>query len=1247
VSEDPRYDGSEIAVCGMAGRFPGAPDVDAYWRNLRDGVDAVTRFSLEEVAAAGEDRTLLEDPDYVPVRPVLEGVELFDAGYFGLTPREAEVLDPQHRLFLESAVHALEHAAYDPERVPGTIGLFAGASFSNYLVKNLYKNRPVMEAFGDLEATIHNVPDSLATLVGYKLDLRGPCCAVQTFCSTSLVAVHLACQSLLNFETDLALAGGVTVFVPQRTGYLYREGSIVSRAGRCRAFDASADGTVFGNGVGVVVLRRLKDATADGATVHALVRGSAVNNDGSLKVSFAAPGVVGQTEVVVEALSAAGVDAGTIGYVEAHGTGTRLGDPAEVKALTNAFRAGTARRGFCALGSVKTNVGHLDAAAGIAGFIKAVLAVEHGQIPPSLHYEAPNPAIDFASTPFYVNASLREWPGGGPRRAGVSAFGVGGTNAHVVLEQAPAREPRPAAAARQILVLSAKTETALDAASAALAAHLAAHPELELADVAFTLQVGRSAFAHRRYLVCDGLADAIAALDRPDPTRRGIAERRNPPVVFRSSLQRDDAAALERRLAAWGIAQAEGGQGEGSPDGVPPLQVDLPPAGADALEALGRVWLAGVDVDWAAVHAPVRPRRVPLPGYPFERERYWVDPVEDEEAPPRREPSEWLYRPVWKSAVATAASSVPERTLVFADRGGLGRRLAEDLRVRGGRAVLVTEGSAFGGDPEAGYTMDPARAGDYVRLWEDLARRETLPAAIVHAWSVDPLDAADPRRRLARATVVGFDSLRFLAQALSTRPAEPLSLAVVSTGLHDVFGDEPLEPEKAPLLALCRVWPQEQEHLRCRSVDVDAAAPQHEAVLAELAALGRAASDDAAVAWRRGRRWVQAFERFDPGTMEAPDTPVRDGGVYLVTGGLGGVGFVLAAGLVRAARVTLVLVGRKGLPPAQEWDGWLQSRGPDDSTSVRIRKVRALRQAGAAVDVVAADVADAESMGRAVAEARRRFGRLDGVVHAAGEMSAETFLPVRDLTSEACARQFAPKVLGSLALDAALAGQDVDFVVVTSSLSSILGGFGYGAYAAANAFQDAFATARSRGGARWLSVDWDHWRLTAEAARLAGDAALGADEGLAVFERALRVPLPRIAVSTTALEGRLERWVRLDAAPPTRTQETSLRARPALSRPYLAPRDEHERRLAGIWQELLGLDRVGVHDDFFELGGHSLFAARALSRMRAAFGVSLPLEALFAAPTIAELAPRVAAAQWASRDRAGSETSADRVEIEI
>ena len=510
---------TDIAIIGLACRFPGADGPESFWRNLRNGVESVSFFSDEELRAAGIPPEVSAALNYVPAHAVIEGIDLFDAGFFGYSPREAEVMDPQQRLFLECAWEALERAGYDPSRYRGIAGVYGGVTLSSYLMAlNPLRDRLHSIGVDTTMLAVGNDKDSLAPRISYKLDLRGPAVTVQTACSTSLVAVHMAAQGLISGETDMALAGAVSLTIPMKSGYLYQDGGILSPDGHCRAFDTRAAGTVFGCGAGIVVLKRLEDALADGDTVHAVLKGSAVNNDGASKAGFTAPSVTGQAAVISEALANAGVDADSIGFVEAHGTATALGDPVEITALTKAFRRTTDRRCFCAVGSAKTNLGHLEVAAGIAGLIKAALAVERGEIPPSLHFERPNPQIDFEASPFYVNTGLAPWPEG-PRRAGVSSFGFGGTNAHVVIEEAPAPEPAGPDRPWQLLVLSARGGEALDAAGRNLAAFLGERPGPELADVAFTLQVGRRTFEHRRALAVRGAEDAREALTALDLLR--------------------------------------------------------------------------------------------------------------------------------------------------------------------------------------------------------------------------------------------------------------------------------------------------------------------------------------------------------------------------------------------------------------------------------------------------------------------------------------------------------------------------------------------------------------------------------------------------------------------------------------------------------------------------------------------------------------------------------------------------------
>ncbi|NMF62568.1 polyketide synthase (plasmid) [Brasilonema octagenarum UFV-E1] len=498
-----------IAIIGMSGRFPGAKNLDEFWQNLRDGVESISFFSEQELIDAGIDPAMVCHPNYVKAGAVLEDVDLFDASFFGLSNREASVMDPQHRLFMECAWEALESAGYTSETYDGKIGVYAGTVMSSYLLSNLYLNFDLTGGNDILQTVIGNDKDYLATRLSYKLNLKGPSITVQSSCSTSLVAICQAYQSLLNYQCDMALAGGVSIRVPLKAGYFSEKGSIFSPDGHCRTFDARAQGTIFGSGLGVVVLKRLADAIADGDDIHAVIKGCAINNDGALKVGYTAPGLDGQAEVIAMAQALAGVEPETITYVETHGTGTPIGDPIEVAALTQVFRASTEKKGFCALGSVKSNFGHLEAAAGVTGLIKTVLALKHKLIPPSINFEEPNPQIDFASSPFYVNTKLKQWQTDGfPCRAGVSSFGIGGTNAHVVLEEAPKRNPKPVEVERPVhlLCLSAKNEKALTELAQRFESHLVANQSISLGDLCFTANTGRSHFTHRLAVVAESPA---------------------------------------------------------------------------------------------------------------------------------------------------------------------------------------------------------------------------------------------------------------------------------------------------------------------------------------------------------------------------------------------------------------------------------------------------------------------------------------------------------------------------------------------------------------------------------------------------------------------------------------------------------------------------------------------------------------------------------------------------------------------
>jgi acyl transferase domain-containing protein len=663
------------------------------------------------------------------------------------------------------------------------------------------------------------------------------------------------------------------------------------------------------------------------------------------------------------------------------------------------------------------------------------------------------------------------------------------------------------------------------------------------------------------------------------------------------------------------------------------------------LNALGRLWAAGARVDWSGFSAHERRRRVPLPTYPFERQRYWVEPGREAQRPLLRsapagvagiagkaELADWFYVPHWKPAAPPLPGlAEPQRWLLFLDAAGIGEEVARRLRLAGHAVTTIQAQEGFGRLAGHAYGLDPHRLADYGALAAELKRAGGLPTRIVHLWSAVPgVGTALSGGLFEAAQYLGLYSLLSLVQALGREgAAEPLDVLVVSSGLHAVESGDPVHPEKMPMLAACRVIPQELPHVTFRSLDLDlpeaadgtgscVTGKAAAAILAE--ATGAAGASGAVVAYRRGRRWVQAFEpvRLEAGAV--PHPVLRHRGVYLITGGLGNIGLLLAAHLARTVQARLVLTSRSPLPEREKWAGVLAA-ARDEMAVRRIREVQALEALGAEVLAVSADVADREAMETVVVRARARFGDIHGVIHAAGISGEQALASVEETGPAECERQFRSKVRGTITLREVLAGCELDFCVLMSSLSCVLGGLGFTAYAAANLAMDALAHEASRSGdIPWLSVDWDGWEGLGRHAGLAG-TAIRPSEGIEAFERVLSLLAEsRVVVSCTDLESRIEKWVRLKpgraAAPPERGLAVPDAGHPG-------PETETEQAIADLWRQLLGVEWVGLHDDFFELGGDSLLATRLTSLLRRRLNLDLPLRTLFETPTVAGLAARI------------------------
>lgn len=1224
--------GLEIAIIGLAGRFPGASDIERFWVNLREAKSSIRFFTREELLAAGNDPTLIDHPQYVAARGVLEDSDLFDAAFFGFSPREAGLMDPRNRVFLECAWHALEHAAIDPATFPGPIGLYAGASPSSYLLRRFLARPAGAGSGGGPAAWIGNTPDFLVTRAAYKLDLKGPSIHVQTACSTSLVAVHLACRGLLTGECDLALAGGVSLRDPEITGNLYQEGMIHAPDGVCRPFDARARGTVDGSGVGLVVLKRLEEALRDGDTIHALVKASAINNDGSQKVGYTAPSEAGQYTVIAEALALAGVPAETISYVEAHGTGTPLGDPIEMAALAAAFGAETSQTGFCALGSVKAAIGHLDAAAGIAGLIKTVLMLRHRQIPPTLHFENPNPSIDFKASPFYVNSELSPWRPAGKKdgllRAGVSSFGIGGTNAHLLLEEPPEVVPSEPVHENQVLLLSAKTATALDKINARLRDYLKANPELNLADVAHTLRTGRSTLAFRGMLVCRDMADAIA----------GLGDQ-----------------------ARWRTA-----------GGKEARRDEIPPHGR-SLESLAESWLAGAVIDWRALDPDAPRRRLPLPLYPFERRSFRIETpaiiatrlktlfAAAPENVRKPELADWCYEPSWRRrSIPRVKPAAPgtELWIFLQHEDSPNASMARRFRVAHEPVVTVTAAKSFTHPAADHFTLDPSSPEHYDQMIAQLPAPLPDSIQVVHGWCLTD-EQISPQKSL----VFGFFSMLFLAQSLlRARYPGKLLITALTRETQVVTGDEKPNPDQAVMLGPVRTLPQEIPRLGCRMVDMGARpeAEQDERLLDQLERELRNARPEPLVAWRGAWRWLPAFEPIYDETT--PDPTVRKNGVYLITGGLGGIGRSLAAWLADQGPVRLALTSRSELPPADQWPGLMEEADTPCGLQEKVRALLALQQNGAQLLLLRADAGDADQMRSALERTLARFGDLDGVIHAAG-------LPAGSLierkTRPEMEKILAPKIEGVRILASLLGDLKPDFVVLCSSLASELGGFGQAEYVAANAFMDSFAAAHDQTrGTRWISINWDTWSEVGMAVNTPAperfrqlreariERGIRPEEGKVLFARILGRPAPRVLVSTTDLPARFRRnrvFGNFDRHEPLASQPASvpLQPRPDLNQEYVAPRNERESALAQIWQDLLGIERVGIEDDLYDLGGDSLLSTQILSRVNDAFQANLPAFDWFDKATVAQQAELLETVLWLGDAPGPGETDGEREDVEF
>lgn len=1308
---DALHSPNDIAIVGMACRFPGISSLAQMWDVVRGGRHTIQRGTREALRQRGVAERLLADPNYVPAWGVPNDLDCFDAAFFDIGPRDAAVMDPQTRHFLELAWEVLENAGHVPATFPGSIGVYAGSGQNTYLLHNLLSNPQLLESLG-MFALRHtaNDKDFLSTTTSYRLDLHGPSVNVQTACSTSLVAIHVACQALLAGECDMALAGGVTIDVNHEKGYLYRPSEILSPDGFCRPFERRSAGTVLTSGAGIIALRRLEDALRDRDHIWAVIKATAINNDGASKVGYLAPSVDGHAAVASEALDLAGFTGADVQYVEAHGTGTAIGDPIELAALSQAY-AGALRSGV-RLGSVKANIGHTDTAAGVASVMKTALALHHAEFPPLAGFSAPNPLLGLQESPFAIDTEAQPWPGDVPRRAGVSSLGVGGTNAHAVLQEAPQVAPTPRCASPLLMPVSARTPEAADRSLAALESHLAANGPHQVEDACFTLQHGRAAFRHRRAFLWSGPDDAAGApisiprtlvagdaaapaalaflfpgggafypgmgadlyrrfpvyreaLDRclealspssreclcslllevadprdaarqlerpslqlpavfateyalaqlliswgvvptamlghslgeytaatiagvftPEDAARTVTlrgelmervsgaamtsvllsadelERRLPPglslavvngpqlcvvsgsgsaiAAFEQRLAREGVECRRVRIGAAahsslldpGLAEFEAHMGTVSlsPPSIPfasnvtgtwitpaeatdplywvrhlrqPVRFDeglatlvgdgrvvlLEVGAGSALSSLARqqpvrsvraipcllpgsdgtseteavftaiatAWVNGAPVDWSLLH-PHDCRRVPLPTYPFEKTRHWIEPGQPAHRELERAPdiADWFWCPVWKRTPFVTTEDAGGRLLLLGADGEHLSRLRSAAEVAGFETVSGVFGSRLKRLSLAEYELRAAARTDYDALLDDLRREDRLPAQVLllaeRSRSVEDLVAC----------------LLALGQALaSLPPASVQELVVVTESALRTGRERVARPAPAALTGALRVVANELG-IHWRLVDLESlrARDWEPRCLQVL----RSPATDRIVACRADELREQELHRVQ---LHGGPSALKQGGVYVITGGFGGLGLALAQYLAEKVSARVVLLARSPLPPRTAWDARLAEHTPHDRTNRVLKALLDIEATGGEVLPLQADITRPEDVRGAFEAARRQFGRIDGVFHTAGTVDDGL---LTEKTPASVAAVLAPKVDGAFHVVRAARAAGVGFVALFSSTSASLGLPGQFDYAAANAFQDHLAANTRDSRTRVLSVAWAPWR---------------------------------------------------------------------------------------------------------------------------------------------------------------------------
>lgn len=1223
------------AIIGMGCRFPSVNSYEEFWSLLEQGGDAVHPFPAHRV----RDVVMARDDIYhqfhgasLRLGGYLERIDLFNPAYFQLTPAEAKAMEPGQRLFLEVVWEAIEDAGYTKDKLNGSrTGVFVGHSAEHSYKQLLGTNEP--------DAAVGNLSAMLPARVAYLLNLRGPSLAIDTTCSSSLVALNQACRSIEAGEADMAIVGGVSVILlPVMDG----ESSMGNEAadGRCKAFDASADGTNVGEGVSAILIKRLEDAVQDRDVIHAVIRGSAVNSDGRSN-GITAPNPKAQTDVLLRAWSNAGVDPSTITYIEAHGTGTKLGDPIEIQALTEAFKQHTQQTRFCAIGSVKTNIGHLDAAAGLAGLIKTVMCLKHKKLPASLHYRQANPLIPFQQSAVYVNDALTAWEGKEhPRRAGVSSFGISGTNAHVVLEEAPV--PAHTGSADQevyLFTLSAKNDKSLVDTLHRYKQYLDSGHEGAIGDICYTANACRDHHPHRI---------AIVAASRQELSSK----------IAAVCVTRDDYEEVLQSMEKNGIHYAAADEQRMLDLERQKVQVD-PGAMSEAI----RCYLAGYAIDWEHYYRQAAYRKLPLPVYAFDRKRYW--PKLEAQRHPTQGTStaddlyqlSWLEKPL--SSSGEGDWQPDDEWLVFAASDALSEAVIRELRLRKQRVIKVAAGHDYHSHDKDHYIVNLHDRNHYRRVVESIgAARMSRMRGMLHLWqSVEEDASLASLRQVEQSQQAGVFSLWYLIKAF--KPMElraGFSMHIVTAyAFYLKDAQTKLFPTRSAVHGLAKVISQEFPKIEAFALDLDAGSSSSEQlarhVIRELSLAGQQ-RDDLAM-YRNERRYTQVLGRVKPelAAVEGQPMPVKEGGVYVIAGA-GYLGVQVAQHFAKQARVKLALMNRSPLPAREEWEAVLRRHDESSRLFSQLSAFQEMEQSGSELLLLQADLTDPASLQSALEQVRRRFGRIDGVIFAIKEIYGMRIEEMQDTLFESAVMS---KVKGIWLLDEYTKQDSLDFFVNFSSISSIMGGPKNSDCTTVNLFLDVYGDYRNLQGRPTVTMNLTEILTGDKHEYLIKDTMIPPlvyERFIACFDTVLRMKAPMVIISEFDLQvmKKLLPIIKIrfsDAMLQEIEQADAISLGAGSTLPALDTwsMEQLNDTLYGIWHEVLGFEEIAPESNFFDIGGTSLSAVKMVRLINQELFAGFEIADLYSYPSISAMAAYLKSRGTEEENTSTAQSSHDLMDV--